>query len=249
MPVGFSAAPGQMKAAALVLTSALPDVTEEFRLWGFIVVEAISNYHDLVRSDVFALVPQHAGRLLDLGGGIGATGAALKADGRATEVIVIDHVTSAWAKGVDKGYIADLEDVDFLDGVLAENAPFDTILCLDVLEHLRDPWAVVGHLHKCLRPGGVMVISLPNVNHWSLVGPLIFHGRFDLVESGVMDRTHLRWFARHGVIELATSSGLVFEEIQTNIGRRLHKVLDKISFGLLRRFVAVQYVVRVRRAA
>lgn len=213
------------------------------------MVEAVSHYHDLVRSDVFGLVPQNAGRLLDVGGGIGATGAALKKMGRASEVIVIDHVTSAWAQGVDKGYVADLEDVDFLDGVLAENAPFDTILCLDVLEHLRDPRIVIRHLHKCLRPGGVMVISLPNVNHWSLVGPLLFHGRFDLIESGVMDRTHLHWFARHGVIELATSSGLVFEEIQANIGRRLHKVLDKVSFGLLRRFVAVQYVVRVRRPA
>ncbi|HEX8056034.1 MAG TPA: methyltransferase domain-containing protein [Novosphingobium sp.] len=234
---------------ALVLTFALPDVKEGFRLWGFTMVEAVSHYHDLVRSDVFGLVPQNAGRLLDVGGGIGATGAALKKMGRASEVIVIDHVTSAWAQGVDKGYVADLEDVDFLDGVLAENAPFDTILCLDVLEHLRDPRTVISHLHKCLRPGGVMVISLPNVNHWSLVGPLLFHGRFDLIESGVMDRTHLHWFARHGVIELATSSGLVFEEIQANIGRRLHKVLDKVSFGLLRRFVAVQYVVRVRRPA
>ncbi|MBV1692164.1 class I SAM-dependent methyltransferase [Novosphingobium sp. G106] len=213
------------------------------------MVEAVSNYHDLVRSDVFALVPQNAGRLLDLGGGIGATGAALKELGRASEVIVIDHVTSAWAKGVDKGYVADLEDTDFLDDVLAENAPFDTILCLDVLEHLRDPWGAIKHVHKSLRPGGVMVISLPNVNHWSLVGPLLLQGRFNLVESGVMDRTHIRWFARHGVIELATSSGLVCEEIQTNIGRRLHKVLDKVSFGLLRRFVAVQYVVRVRRPA
>lgn len=213
------------------------------------MVEAVSHYHDLVRSDVFALVPQNAGRLLDVGGGIGATGAALKAQGRASEVIVIDHVTSAWAQGVDKGYVADLEDVDFLDGILGQNAPFDTILCLDVLEHLRDPRTVIRHLHQYLRPGGVMVISLPNVNHWSLVGPLLFHGRFDLIESGVMDRTHLHWFARHGVIELATSSGLVFEEIQANIGRRLHKVLDKVSFGLLRRFVAVQYVVRVRRPA
>jgi len=41
------------------------------------------TYHDLVRRDVFALLPPRLGKVLDFGGGIGATAAALRREGAA----------------------------------------------------------------------------------------------------------------------------------------------------------------------
>jgi len=211
------------------------------------MAEVVSTYHDRVRVDTFDIVPQQAGRVLDFGGGIGATSAALKAAGRASHVVLADQVADTIAQGVDRAFAGNLEDLDLIDDIIAQAGPFDTILALDILEHLRDPWAVMRHLSKGVVPGGAMIISLPNVNHHSLVLPLLLKGRYDLRNAGVLDRTHLRWFAKHGVIELATSTGLVLEAEQANIFIRRHRRIDKLTFGLLTRFLALQYVVRVRR--
>lgn len=211
------------------------------------MVELVDTYHNRVRTDILGLAPQDAGRVLDLGGGIGATGAALKANGQATHVVLVDQVADTIATGVDEAYAGDLEDAGFRQRVLAESGPFDTILCLDVLEHLRDPWSTMRDIHGALEPGGCAILSLPNINHVSVVGPLVLRGRFDLVDAGVLDRTHLRWFTRPTAIELATGSGLVLETVQSNISRRLHKLANLLTCGLLNRFFAVQYVIRVRR--
>lgn len=208
--------------------------------------DVIPAYHDRVRADVLEIVPEQAGRLFDLGGGIGATGAMLKAMGRATFVALADQVADRVAEGVDQAFAGNLDDLSVLDRVLSDTTPFDTILCLDILEHLRDPWIVVRRLHQAMRPGGVIVFSLPNVNHYSVVAPLVLQGRFELQEAGILDRTHLRWFTRHGAIELATSSGLVLERVKGNIFSRRDRLINRLTFGLFERFLSIQYVLRVR---
>lgn len=203
----------------------------------------------MVRRDVFGLIPERAGRLLDLGGGVGATSATLRHEGRAEHVTLVDRVAEEALPGIDAALSGNLEDPELIDRVIAEQGPFDTILCLDVLEHLYDPWAVVARLHKALSPGGVMIISVPNVNSIDVIGPLLLRGRWDLTDAGAMDRTHIRWFARHSVIELATGSGLKLEAVQPNIYGRKRQLLTRLSGGLLTRFCATQYVVRVRNPA
>ena len=209
------------------------------------MIEVRESYHDGVRWDVFDMVPTHAGHLLDLGGGIGATGAALKAAGRASTITLVDQVADKVVADVDKAFVGDLEDVSLIDHVLMEAGPFDTILCLDVLEHLRDPWTVVKSLHKSLTPNGTLIISVPNVNYIGLLAPLVLKGRFDLTDEGILDRTHLRWFAKHGLIELATISGLSFDRIKPIINSKNKKLFDTVTMGILSRFLALQYVVRV----
>lgn len=101
-----------------------------------------SDYHSLVRREVFELVPKSGGVLLDIGGGIGSTAAALKAEGYAGRVGVVDLVTAdELAEGVDFSLTGDLDRPDFLDALYEREGPFDTILCLDILEHLKDPWS------------------------------------------------------------------------------------------------------------
>lgn len=196
---------------------------------------------------MFSLLGKSLGRLLDVGGGIGATSATLRREGSARYAMLIDRVAEAAVEGIDDALSGDLEDPALIETAIARGGPFDTIICLDVLEHLNDPWAVVASLHRGLSPGGVLLVSVPNVNYIGLVGPLVLRGRFDLTDAGVMDRTHLRWFARHGAIELATGSGLVLEAVQANVYGRLKRTLDAATFGLLTRFLAMQYVVKARR--
>lgn len=163
--------------------------------------------------------------------------------------MLIDQVADHADDALDEVITGDLEDISLIEAAIARGGPFDTILCLDVLEHLRDPWGVVAALHHGLVPGGKLVVSVPNVNYIGLIGPLVMRGRFDLTDAGVMDRTHLRWFARHGAVDLATGSGCQVEQVQANVYGRSKRFLNAITGGLLTRFLAIQYVVSARRPA
>lgn len=206
----------------------------------------VDQYHKNVRGDVFGIVPQAAGRVLDLGGGVGARGAALKRARGATHVVVADLVAGDTADGVDVAVSGNLEDPQFLRSLLEEHGPFDTILCLDVLEHLRDPWSVVETLHGGLAENGVIVASIPNINHHSLVMPLVLRGRYELQDAGLLDRTHLRWFTRASAIDMMTRSGLKLEAVDGYLGRK-KGLINAVTFGVFARFMIMQYLIRVRR--
>lgn len=78
---------------------------------------------------------------------------------------------------------------------------FDMVLLLDVLEHMSDPEAFLRDLQSYLTPGGRILISVPNIAHWSVRIPLLF-GSFNYTSRGILDRTHLQFFTRKRVYEL-----------------------------------------------
>ena len=200
------------------------------------------DYHDLVRRDVLALLPGHAGRVLDFGGGIGATSSALKAEGRASHAVVADLVEGARPAEIDRTFTGDLNRLDLVDRIVDEAGPFDTILCLDILEHLYDPWAVMARLARGLSPGGSVVASIPNVNYIGLVGPLVLFGRWELQDAGMLDRTHIRWFTRKTASELMTGAGLTLRRVDHSLMPRKYRLLDCLTMGAFRRFFVMQYV-------
>ena len=53
--------------------------------------------------------------------------------------------------------------VGFIGDVLLPDARFDLITVWHVLEHTEDPGAVLRKLHSALRPDGVLVVEVPNV--------------------------------------------------------------------------------------
>lgn len=83
---------------------------------------------------------------------------------------------------------------------------FDVILIADVIEHLAMPQEPLRTLRHLLNDKGRLIISLPNVAHWSIRRALLF-GQWDLTDRGVMDRTHLRWYTRDTAVALLESAG------------------------------------------
>jgi len=76
---------------------------------------------------------------------------------------------------------------------VADEGPFDLVLALDVLEHLRDPAGLLRELHAVCTPDAALISSVPNVGHW--YPRLRFGlGRFDYDRRGILDATHLRFF-------------------------------------------------------
>jgi glycosyltransferase involved in cell wall biosynthesis len=99
-------------------------------------------------------------------------------------------------------FVGDIETMDF-DGL----GPFDAIVFGDVLEHLRDPHAVLKKVRGFLKPEGKILISIPNVaNIWVRLNLML--GRFNYDRVGILDKGHLRFFTLKTAKQLATDSGL-----------------------------------------
>ena len=209
----------------------------------------VPEYHALVRSDVLDLVPSGRTSVLDVGGGIGASAAHLKAERKVSRAVVVDLVGDGALPEIDAAYGGNLEDPALLRQIAVEQGPFDVILCLDVLEHLVDPWSVVRQLRDMLTPDGVIVASIPNVRNYNLVWPLVMRGEFTLADRGILDRTHLRWFVRDTAIDLMTPDGLKLERIDGIVRGRKKNLFDRLTFRRFREFLVIQYYIRVRKVA
>jgi SAM-dependent methyltransferase len=100
------------------------------------------------------------GRVLDAG-----CGSQLPLDlPQSVHLVGIDESAEALAKNenVDEAIVGDLVTYDF------GKASFDAVLCWTVLEHLQRPEAAIQNLGRALRPGGLLIICVPNI--WSVKG-------------------------------------------------------------------------------
>lgn len=202
------------------------------------------EYHSRVRHDVLPHVPQ-CGTLLDFGGGDGAT--AARGLRLAARVGVADRV--AVAHSLDFAFCGDLTDPVFVASIAAAEGPFDTILCLDVLEHLPDPWATVARLEAMLAPGGSLIVSLPNVRHYTVSFPLLFAGRWTYGDAEVLDRTHLRFFVCQTAKALVANAGLEVDKVVPVPRQRLRDIWMLRGLGwLCESLIALQYIIVARKA-
>ena len=165
------------------------------------------DYFDRVNPDLLKLVPEGARAVLEIGCGAGAFGRAVKAtrpDCHVTGVELNGPAADRAAERLDRLIIGSIEDRD-VQAQLADQA-FDTLVAGDVLEHLIDPWATLGALNRCLKPGAQVLVCLPNVQHWSMVQRTLL-GLWVYQDEGLMDRTHLRWFSRATAIDMLRGVG------------------------------------------
>lgn len=91
---------------------------------------------------------------------------------------------------------------------------FDAIVYGDVLEHLADPLGALTVLNRRLEPGGMVVISIPNVAHlWIRLSLLL--GRFEYADRGILDRTHLRFFTEKTLRRLLADAELRVDHLES----------------------------------
>ena len=149
-------------------------------------------------------VPSNS-RVLDLGAADGSMADVLKGMGCQVWGVEFDPVAAEAARRFCQDVaVADLNTLDLAERFGGQK--FDVVLMLDVLEHLADPAATLRGVARVLADGGWGVISLPNVAHVSLRLALL-QGRFEYRDTGLLDRTHLRFFDRAGVDDLLSSAG------------------------------------------
>lgn len=167
------------------------------------------DYYNKVRHDLLSIGPPLSGRCLDVGCGDGSTGEYLLSEGRCSEVfgVELSESMAEVARGRLTGVVTvDLNLRDYSD--IASLGKFDSITMGDVLEHLADPDELLRTLvSDSLLPGGSVLISVPNIRSAEVLVPLVL-GDFEYRDSGVLDRTHLRFFTLKSATRMIEAAGL-----------------------------------------
>jgi SAM-dependent methyltransferase len=96
------------------------------------------------------------------------------------EGVLVDEYTGRLAiEGIDPNYSSDRVRSGSLTALPYPDAAFERALCLDVLEHLSfdDQPKALGELHRVLRPGGELLVSVPNLAHLQSRVHFLLRGR------------------------------------------------------------------------
>ncbi|MBI2989724.1 MAG: class I SAM-dependent methyltransferase [Candidatus Magasanikbacteria bacterium] len=167
------------------------------------------HYQEEVNEGILRHIPffsQEKKRLLDVGCGRAALSAAIKERGYEVWGIEQDPGAAGSAgKRIDRVIQADLTDTESVRAQLGE-LPFDALVFSDVLEHVYDPFSILKEYLGFLRPGALIYISVPNALSWFYRLSFLF-GRFAYADTGVMDRTHIRFFTFKTAKRLLENAG------------------------------------------
>ncbi|MFO0659475.1 MAG: class I SAM-dependent methyltransferase [Polyangiaceae bacterium] len=152
--------------------------------------------------------------VLDVGCGTGINGAQLRSRGAHVTGIETNAAAATLARSrLDQVLELDItrdEDLDALG-----DRKFDLILFGDVLEHLVAPLDALRRFVDRLEDGGHVIVSLPNIAAWPIRLKLL-RGDFSYESSGILDRTHLRFFTRETATKLVQDAGLEVMRVEQN---------------------------------
>ena len=178
------------------------------------------SYYQGQRREMLDFVPGEALNFLELGCGGGGFAAILRESRKGAHIIGVEiHPESAEEarKRVDVVIEKPVE-------LALESIPpgsIDCVICNDVLEHLVDPWAVLGLIRKVLRPHGAVVASIPNVRHFPVFKNYFLGGDWKYEKWGVLDKTHLRFFTKKSMEQLFVNTGFSVSRIEGIFGEPL----------------------------
>lgn len=216
--------------------------------WGF-----HPYYYSVVRKDIISLIEKNNINVLEVGCGIGSTLGRIKylyPDATVKGIELQKEVAEIGAMNYDI-VCGDIETI-MLD---YEDNYFDYIIFGDVLEHLRDPWRVLEKVRKYLKKDGRILTSIPNILNAEVIFNLL-KGYFTYEDSGILDRTHLRFFTKKEIIKMFEQTGYVIENMPRKISvvsntNNYPELFDKLFSieGIAGRdeFDTFQYLVKAKR--
>jgi 2-polyprenyl-3-methyl-5-hydroxy-6-metoxy-1,4-benzoquinol methylase len=192
------------------------------------------------RTDLVELIPDNARRILDVGCGVGKTGQILRE--RGFEEIFAVEINPDAAQQAESYYqkviIGNIEE----DILPFSRGFFDCILYGDVLEHLIDPWKVLRSHREILKDNGIIICSIPNIRYYKILKPLILNGRWEYVDLGILDRTHLRFFTLKTIEDMFRETGYEIKKlIKKKRCSKTMKLINRLVFNGLIDFLVLQY--------
>lgn len=145
-------------------------------------------------------------RVCELGPATGYMSAAIYQQGN--ELIAGVEIDPAAAEQANRWfrtlYVRDLDTIH--EDARLPIHDVDVLVAADVLEHLKRPDRVLDHAREWMAPNGYIVASIPNVAHGS-VRLALLAGTWPVAPVGLLDETHLRWYAADGIVRLFDAGG------------------------------------------
>ncbi len=151
-------------------------------------------------------------KILDLGCSGGVLASHIRAAGH-----YVTGVDSLEIPGV-RDNVDEFHQADLSQGIPIEvGSGYDVVLAGDVIEHLPRPKETLQEILRVLRPGGELLLSVPNFGHWYPRGRVVL-GLFGYDRRGILDDTHLRFFTRSSLRRLVRNAGFdIVEERATGL--------------------------------
>lgn len=144
-------------------------------------------------------------RVLEIGAATGFFTRLLLSRGH--EVTAVEGDPRAVEVARQRGVPVIAGDIE-LDSTWAQiEGEFDAVLFMHVLEHLVDPWTALARARERLSSDGAAISLLPNVASWRVRKDLFLRGRFEYTDTGILDRTHLRFFNLESGVALHRDAG------------------------------------------
>lgn len=185
------------------------------------------DYYNNVRLDVVEIIPERKlGNILEIGGG----------EFQTLSILAERNKAEAW--GIDL-YPTKNSKIKYIKGSIEENSIidkipddyFDLIMANDVIEHLTDSGLFIETIHRKLKSNGLLVLSVPNIRQLRSLFKIYILGTFPKEESGLFDKTHLRWFCKKDIIKLTEKN---FKLINHKcVGRMVPNFISKTLLGEL----------------
>ena len=188
------------------------------------------GYYDHPRSEALGLLAARPRNVLDVGCGRGGVTRALKErfpGVHSTGVDLFLDPSFDYAASFDQFAQVDLER----DSLPVDLAKFDLILLLDVLEHLREPQNLLARLARGVTPGCYFLVSLPNFHYYSNLLMIVKSGRFAYTDSGILDRTHVRFFGFADAVEMLSKELRIIDTLPFNPSENMKSRLIGRLFG------------------
>lgn len=157
-----------------------------------------SRYYNNRRISMLDFVPANSKAFLEIGCGTGVFGA---------EIIYLRNDAIVW--GVEPNTEAAFQAKRRLNNVIIDifhdelplpQKYFDCIIFNDVLEHMSNPWNALNFSRSLLKTDESLIIgSIPNFRYWGNMKEIILQRDFMYKDSGILDRTHLRFFTKKSI--------------------------------------------------
>lgn len=209
------------------------------------------EYFKLSRHDIISIIPKVKNQsILEIGASGGYTLAELKrleycSYCAGVELFQIENSLQQ-SKLIDEFHFADVER----DEIIFENKKYDIVIFADILEHLVNPEEALEKFLKYLKPGGAVILSIPNIRYIKILYKIFIQGNFEYTENGVLDRTHLRFYCKKNALNLLLNKNLKIERTYYSYNLQKQKklqLLNILTLGLLKDFLTIQYIIIAKK--
>jgi 2-polyprenyl-3-methyl-5-hydroxy-6-metoxy-1,4-benzoquinol methylase len=205
-------------------------------------------YGDVIRPDLLPYVPADGKVIGTIGCGSAFWEMELIKQGR--EVHGADVSSEAVEQA--RGRITSIKLIDPSDRMPFDENSLDGLILADVIEHIPLAWEYLASYTKMVKPGGWIMISVPNLRQIGILKVFVFGGEWQETETGIFDKTHVQVMTKRRLARWCEMAGIEIERWLVKYDprpthRRIYQIADTLTLGLFRSWFMFQLQMVGRR--